>query len=395
MKIIKILLIIGFVGIIFNSVCFSYQYSSPNYSQELQQSIEIQRLIQEIMLRAMMDFIQMSLEFQKQANNFNPNPLSYLPPTLPVKNPEGNDEKYSQQPVKRKVTKIIKREKRDNNFEQATPMQETSEFVGGDVNGNKKVIKIAVIDYFGFNGHGEEVVEALKKSLPPGVKVEIIKINLNIPGRRNVYDENGNLVGKELSEDDIVNALEQARQAGADVISMSNGFKAESPPETLMEEFAKLNKDGVIVVAAAGNDGDTSSTWPAAFNKYFDNVFAVGALDGDHIASYSNYGWPDIYVDGNFGNVMGTSIATPRFAAILAKILADEQGIDASNIKDYVSSNSVPISERGNFRTAGVNPDFSYTGMSLSSSSSNDFLTLPDFSSLTFEIFSPDIPLIW
>jgi hypothetical protein len=54
---------------------------------------------------------------------------------------------------------------------------------------------------------------------------------------------------------------------------------------------------GLVIVAGAGNDGNSSLFYPAAF----DHVISVGAFDEDHRrATFSNFGnWVDISAPGN------------------------------------------------------------------------------------------------
>ena len=51
------------------------------------------------------------------------------------------------------------------------------------------------------------------------------------------------------------------------------------PIKRALEHLFHHHKD-VLVVTAAGNRGTAEPVWPARFNEDFDQVIAVGALDG-------------------------------------------------------------------------------------------------------------------
>jgi subtilisin family serine protease len=91
--------------------------------------------------------------------------------------------------------------------------------------------------------------------------------------------------------EDIITGIYYAVDNGAQIISISLGDYAYSPFEQDAVDYAWRNN--VLVVAAAGNDGDASNggqnrvTYPAACN----HVLAVAATDkDDEMAPYSNYG---------------------------------------------------------------------------------------------------------
>jgi subtilisin family serine protease len=94
-----------------------------------------------------------------------------------------------------------------------------------------------------------------------------------------------NLFGQTFS-DFKAQALLYAVEHGAQVVNMSFGGRGESFLVRDMIDFAVAS--GVVVVAAAGNDGiDVKAIYPAGF----ENVIAVGAVDHvDGGAEFSNFG---------------------------------------------------------------------------------------------------------
>lgn len=138
--------------------------------------------------------------------------------------------------------------------------------------------------------------------------------------------------------DDIAAAIRYAADNGAEIISMSLGADMESSLER--DAIAYAVARGVLVVAAAGNDGpvDGSIDYPGANPQ----VVAVGAIDaaetvaawssrgvndGDYVieAREVEFGAPGVAVestwnDGGYRSISGTSMAAPHVAGLAAKL---------------------------------------------------------------------------
>ncbi|MBN1665690.1 MAG: S8 family serine peptidase [Anaerolineales bacterium] len=76
---------------------------------------------------------------------------------------------------------------------------------------------------------------------------------------------------------DLVAAANQCAAAGADIISMSLGGSIKSRTED--RAFANLYNQGILSIAAAGNDGNTRLSYPASYAS----VMSVAAVDSNNV----------------------------------------------------------------------------------------------------------------
>ncbi|SHF98439.1 PA domain-containing protein [Microbulbifer donghaiensis] len=72
---------------------------------------------------------------------------------------------------------------------------------------------------------------------------------------------------------DLAGAMTDCAAAGANVISMSLGGGLENPLEEKVVE--KMSRDGMLLIAAAGNDANATHSYPASY----DGVMSVAAID--------------------------------------------------------------------------------------------------------------------
>jgi len=131
----------------------------------------------------------------------------------------------------------------------------------------------------------------------------------------------------------IAQAVLDAANADADVISMSLGSTAASPPKVLVDAIEFAQKRGAIVVASAGNSNrDAYNHFPSNI----DGVLAVAAIDQNlRKASFSNTNMslsrplaaPGVDIlslipNNGYRPMSGTSMATPMVSGLLGVMRA-------------------------------------------------------------------------
>lgn len=147
------------------------------------------------------------------------------------------------------------------------------------------------------NSHGTHVTGTIAQSTNNSVGVAGVAFKASIMPIK-VLDKNG--YGTYAN---VANGIRWAADQGAKVINLSLGGPYSAT--YLQDAVAYAYNKGVTVVAAAGNDGASVISYPAAYDAY---VIAVGATRYDEtLAYYSNYGASldlvapggDLYVDQN------------------------------------------------------------------------------------------------
>jgi len=141
-----------------------------------------------------------------------------------------------------------------------------------------------------------------------------------------------------------IRAIDYAVRNGAHIINAS--WSTTSYSQALYDAIARARAAGVLVVAAAGNDGiniDKTPRYPASFG--LDNIVAVGAsTNSDGFASFSNSGVKsvDVVAPGTsiystrtgaaYSLLGGTSMATPLVTGIAALVKARHSSFNYQKI---------------------------------------------------------------
>jgi subtilisin family serine protease len=119
---------------------------------------------------------------------------------------------------------------------------------------------------------------------------------------------------------------------------------------TIADAIRYATGKGVLVVAAAGNNGSSGAFYPAAD----DGVLSVAASQPDDtLYSWSNYGvWVSVAApgcdlttlrDGGFGDFCGTSASAPVVSGLAALAMSYSQTSTADAVKQAITSSSHAI----------------------------------------------------
>lgn len=161
----------------------------------------------------------------------------------------------------------------------------------------------------------------------------------------------------------IYEAAKTCQNNGADIISMSLGGPVGSAFESSV--FDDIFASGVLVVAAAGNDGDTSFSFPASYNS----VMSVGAVNANkrHASFSQRNSQIDIAAPGvavlstfpqggcsicrgstsGFGAIDGTSMATPHVSGVAALLKSAIPTASAADLRNAIEASAEDLGSTG------------------------------------------------
>ncbi len=174
-------------------------------------------------------------------------------------------------------------------------------------------------------------------------------------------------------------AMIRAVRDGANILNLSLGSQTldDAPPiglEAALDIIGDIERETgreVLVVAAAGNDGDTRPCWPAAFRR----VVSVAALygDGSPAADWSTHGpwvdcstvgvgvsstflpgeespdfdeYPETFQKDSWAVWTGTSFAAPQIVGAIARVCVD-RGLSARQALAALLAQGVEVPDFG------------------------------------------------
>ncbi len=154
--------------------------------------------------------------------------------------------------------------------------------------------------------------------------------------------------------EDILDAIYDAVDVfGCKIINMSWGLTADAP--SLKEAIDYADSKGVILIAAVGNDGTTTTYYPAAY----ENVIGVGSVGMDKTKSQFSQHNKSVmvtatgekvkstYKDGGYQILEGTSQAAPMVSGIAAVALSMKENLTSEEFRALLTETTEDLGDEG------------------------------------------------
>ena len=191
------------------------------------------------------------------------------------------------------------------------------------------------------NGHGTHVAATIAAIGRNNIGVVGVnpsaKLGLHIV---KIFNNSGNWT----TASNLVTAIQSCKNAGAKVVNMSLGGSSSNATE--QNALASFYQGGMLLVAAAGNAGNSSLSYPASYSS----VMSVAAVDSSrNRASYSQYNSQveiaapgssvySTYKNNSYATLSGTSMATPHVTGVAALVWSQFPTCSASRIRTALTA---------------------------------------------------------
>lgn len=186
------------------------------------------------------------------------------------------------------------------------------------------------------NGHGTHVAGTIAAIGGNNVGVKGVnpsgKLGLHIV---KIFNNSGSWT----TASNLVQGIQKCKDAGAKVVSMSLGGSSSTTTER--DALNAFYQGGMLLVAAAGNAGNSSLSYPASYPS----VMSVASVDSaKNRSSFSQYNSQveiaapgssvqSTYKNNSYATLSGTSMATPHVSGVAALIWSQKLSCSAAKVR--------------------------------------------------------------
>ena len=199
------------------------------------------------------------------------------------------------------------------------------------------------------NGHGTHVSGTIGAQGNNGVGVAGVNWRVQILPCKFLDVNGGGFTEAAIA---CLGLMKQLKDSGVNIVVTNNSWGGSDSSQALHDAIVSAMQDGILFVAAAGNDfsnNDLFPTYPANF--FVPNVISVAATDRtDTVVTFSNTGRRTVHIaapgrdilstlpNASYGLYSGTSMATPHVTGVAALLKAQNPNLDWRAIKNLILS---------------------------------------------------------
>lgn len=217
----------------------------------------------------------------------------------------------------------------------------------------------ATVNTLASHWHGTHVAGTIAATQNNGIGIAGVANNVKIMAIRTVPDDSDEL------DSNIVEGFLYAAKMGAKVINCSFGKAVNEGGMVVRDTINKISKNGVLVIASAGNDSsgplrwhnnDVDAKYPASFDS--ENLLVIASTTSTGgLSSFSNIGpktvdvgspGSNIYsaMNGNrYGMASGTSMAAPNAAGVAAMVMGYYPNLKNLSVKKVLMETVTEVSQ--------------------------------------------------